>query len=432
MQRLLILTLVLIGCVYPVFSQSLSAQERDRALIMLKSARDDIKKNYYDPNFRGMDLDARSKLAEEKIKQAKSNAEVFGIIAQMLLEFNDSHTVFLPPQRSTRVEYGWEMQTFGDNTYVIAVKPKTDAEAKGVKPGDKVLKIDGIAPNRSNLWIYHYLYNALAPRPIVRMEIQSPGEQPRLVEVTAKLRERKKVFDLTDTIDFNVFRRELEDEARMIEHKLVELGDVGIWRMPAFDLSEDDVDNGVNKAKKFKTLILDLRRNGGGDEKTMLRLIGNLFDRDITVGNIKRRKEEKPLVAKTRGDGGFKNNLIVLIDSESASAAEVVARVVQLEKRGTVLGDRTSGKVMRSRLYPHQMGIDTVVFYGVSVTDADVIMSDGKSLEGVGVSPDEMLLPTSEDLRAQKDSVLSRAAAAAGTKLDPAEAGKFFPFKWKP
>lgn len=432
MQRLLILTLVLIGCVYPVFSQSLSAQERDRALIMLRSARDDIKKNYYDPNFRGMDLEARSKLAEEKIKQAKSNAEVFGIIAQMLLEFNDSHTVFLPPQRSTRVEYGWEMQTFGDNTYVIAVKPKTDAEAKGVKPGDKVLKIDGIAPNRSNLWIYHYLYNALAPRPIVRMEIQSPGEQPRLVEVTAKLRERKKVFDLTDTIDLNVFRRELEDEARMIEHKLIELGDVGIWRMPAFDLSEDDVDNGVNKAKKFKTLILDLRRNGGGDEKTMLRLIGNLFDRDITVGNIKRRKEEKPLVAKTRGDGGFKNNLIVLIDSESASAAEVVARVVQLEKRGTVLGDRTSGKVMRSRLYPHQMGIDTVVFYGVSVTDADVIMSDGKSLEGVGVSPDEMLLPTSEDLRAQKDSVLSRAVAAAGTTLDPAEAGKFFPFKWKP
>lgn len=432
MLRLLIIVLVLIGCVYPAFSQSLSAQERDRALIMLRSARDDIKKNYYDPNFRGMDLDARSKLAEEKIKQAKSNAEVFGIIAQMLLEFNDSHTIFLPPQRSTRVEYGWEMQTFGDNTYVIAVKPKTDAEAKGVKPGDKVLKIDGIAPNRSNLWIYHYLYNALAPRPIVRMEIQSPGEQPRLVEVTAKLRERKKVFDLTDTIDLNVFRRELEDEARMIEHKLIELGDVGIWRMPAFDLSEDDVDNGVNKAKKFKTLILDLRRNGGGDEKTMLRLIGNLFDRDITVGNIKRRKEEKPLVAKTRGDGGFKNNLIVLIDSESASAAEVVARVVQLEKRGTVLGDRTSGKVMRSRLYPHQMGIDTVVFYGVSVTDADVIMSDGKSLEGVGVSPDEMLLPTSEDLRAQKDSVLSRAVAAAGTTLDPAEAGKFFPFKWKP
>jgi len=431
-QRLLVLTFLLIACVHPAFSQ-LSSQDRDRALIMLKAARDDIKKNYYDPGFRGIDLEGRSKAAEERIKQAKSNAEVFGIIAQMLLDFNDSHTIFLPPQRSTRVEYGWQMQTFGDDTFVIAVKPKSDAEAKGIKPGDKVLKIDGIAPNRSNLWIYYYLYTALAPRPVVRIELQGPGEQPRLLEVTAKLREGKKVFDLTDTIDVNAYWRDLEDEARMNQHKTVEIGaDVGVWRMPSFDLSEDEVDNIVNKVKKHKTLILDLRRNGGGDEKTLLRLIGNLFDRDITVGNIKRRKEEKALIAKTRGDSGFKNNLIVLIDSESSSAAEVLARVVQMEKRGTVLGDRSSGKVMRSRLYSHQIGLETVVYYGVSVTDADLIMSDGKSLEGAGVTPDEVLLPTGEDLRAQKDAVLARAVATAGGTIDPMEAGKFFPFKWKP
>src|SRR4029078_5816988 len=96
----------------------------------------------------------------------------------------------------------------------------------------------------------------------------------------------------------------------------------------------------------------------------------------------------------------------------------------QLEKRGTVLGDRTSGMVMRSRLYPHQIGLETLVFYGVSLTDADVIMGDGKSLEGMGVQPDEILLPTAEDIRSQKDSVLARAVAMAGGTLDPAEAGK--------
>jgi C-terminal processing protease CtpA/Prc len=429
---LLVSIFILLGCAHPVLSQ-LSGQDRDRGLIMLKAARDDIRKHYYDPNFRGIDLDARTNLAEERIKQAKSNGEVFGHIAQMLLDFNDSHTIFLPPPRSARVEYGWQMQTFGDNCYVIAVKPKSDAEAKGIKPGDKVLKIDGIAPNRANLWIYYYLYTALAPRPIVKVEMQSPGEQPRQMELKAKVQTGKKIFDLTDTIDLNAYWRDLEDEARMNDHRSYEVNkEIGIWRMPSFDLTEDGVDERVDKVKKYKTLILDLRRNGGGAEETLLRLIGNFFDRDITVGNIKRRKDSKPLVAKTRGDSGFKGRLLVLVDSESGSASEVLARVVQLEKRGTILGDRSSGKVMRSRFYPHQIGLETVVFYGVSVTDADVIMSDGNSLETVGVSPDELSLPTGEDLRAQKDSVLSRAVAIAGGTLDPVEAGKLFPFKWKP
>ena len=432
MRRLLTLAVVLFACVSPIFAQ-LSSQDRDRALIMLKAARDDIKKNYFDPNFRGIDLEGRSKAAEEQIKQAKSNAEVFGIIAQLLLDFNDSHTLFLPPQRTSRIEYGWQMQTFGDDTYVIAVKPKSDAETQGIKPGDKVLRIDGIAPNRSNLWIYYYIYSTLSPRPVVKMEVQSPGEQPRMVEVKAKVKEGKKVFDLTDAIDIHSYLTDQEDESRLNQHKFVEINnEVGIWRMPAFDLDQDGVDSYINKVKKYKTLILDLRRNGGGDEKAMLALIGNLFDRDINVGNLKRRKEEKPLVAKTRGDSGFKNNLIVLIDSQSGSAAEVVARVVQLEKRGKLIGDRSSGKVMRSRLYPHQIGLETQVFYAVSVTDADVLMGDGKSLEGTGVTPDEVMLPTGEDLRALKDPVLARAVSIAGINLDPVEAGKFFPFKWKP
>ena len=171
--RLLVYLFVVFGFTNQLFPQSLSSQDRDRGVIMLKTVRDDIRKNYYDPGFRGIDLDARIKLAEERIKQAKSNAEVFGIIAQVLLDFQDSHTVFLPPQRTARVEYGWRMQTFGDNCFVMAVKPRSDAEAKGLKPGDLVRKVDGIAPNRSNLWIYYYLYTALAPRPVVKVEVKA-------------------------------------------------------------------------------------------------------------------------------------------------------------------------------------------------------------------------------------------------------------------
>jgi C-terminal processing protease CtpA/Prc len=78
------------------------------------------------------------------------------------------------------------------------------------------------------------------------------------------------------------------------------------------------------------------------------------------------------------------------------------------------------------------MGVDTIVTYAASVTDADVIMSEGQSLERVGVTPDETSLPTADNLRARQDPVLSRAAEILGVKLDPVEAGKLFPFRWTP
>jgi C-terminal processing protease CtpA/Prc len=105
---------------------------------------------------------------------------------------------------------------------------------------------------------------------------------------------------------------------------------------------------------------------------------------------------------------------------------------MQLEKRGVVLGDQTSGSVMEARGYSYNQGVDTMFFYSFSVTGADLIMKDGKSLEHVGVTPDEIVLPTAQDLAEGRDPALARAAELAGLKLDAAEAGKLFPFEWLP
>jgi len=412
-----------------------SAFDRDRGRTMLNIIKSDLKKYYYDPDFRGMDIEARFKKAEDKIKEATSQGQIFGIIAQALVDLEDSHTYFVPPSRSFTTEYGWQMQIVGEKCFVIAVKPGSDAEAKGLKEGDEIYTIDGIGPVRENLWKIQYTYQALRPRPGVRLVVIKPNGQEQQLDVMAKVTQGKRVLDLTGggggNDIFDLIRQQ-ESQERLDRHRYYELGEeLFIWKMPAFDLDESKVDDMIGKVKKRKALILDLRGNGGGYEITLLRMVSNLFDREIKLGDVKRRKETKPLVAKTRGDNVFTGKLIVLIDSKSGSAAELFSRIVQLEKRGTVIGDVSAGAVMRSKHYDHELGVDTVIFYGASITDADIIMTDGKSLERVGVIPDEVKIPTAAQLAAKLDPVLAYAASLAGVTISPEKAGGLFPIEWK-
>lgn len=434
---LILLTLMLCaGTMLSGFAQTApTGYERDRGRAMLNIIKNDLKKYYYDPNFHGMDLDARFKEADEKMKTATSQGQILGIIAQVLVELDDSHTFFVPPARSFTTEYGWQMQMIGKKCYVIAVKPGSDAEAKGLKEGDEIISLDGIGPIRENLWKINYTYQALRPRSGVRLVVIKPDGKEQQLDVMAKVTQGKRILDLTggdSGSDIFDLIRQAENQERLDRHRYYELGEeLMIWKMPAFDLSEPKVDEMLSRAKKRKALILDLRGNGGGYETTLLRMISNVFDRDIKLGEVKRRKETKPLVAKTRGDDTFPGKLIVLIDSKSGSAAELFSRTVQLEKRGTVIGDVSAGAVMRSKQYDHDLGVDTVIFFGASITDADVIMTDGKSLERIGVIPDEVKVPTASELAAKLDPVLAYAAFLAGVNISSEKAGALFPIEWK-
>lgn len=429
--------LFLVGLLTPqtIRAQSFDRIERERALLMLSNVKNQLKKNYYDPNIRGMDVDARFKLAEEKIKQATSLGQAFGVIAQALLDLNDSHTFFSPPSRAVSVEYGWEMQAIGDQCYVVAVKPGSDAEAKGIKPGDLVMSIDGFKPSRKELWKIEYYYYQLSPRPGMRLVVQSPGQEARQVEVAAKVRQERRVIDLAGknaNLDVNELIRETEVSAQLRRHRFQKIGTAVIWKMPSFSFSPEQVDSIIGEyVRGHSALILDLRGNGGGYIDTLERLAGFFFDHDVKIADRKGRKPMKPMVGKTRGKDGFTGKLVVLVDSKSGSSSELFARMVQLEKRGVVIGDTSAGAVMQSIFHSQEMGVNTIVMYGTSITDADVIMADGKSLEHTGVQPDELLRPTAEDMAAKRDPVLVRAAELLNIQLDPAKAGAMFPVEWR-
>lgn len=400
---------------------------------MLKDVYDGLRKNYYDPKWHGIDLDAQYKKAEATLATARNIGDQFGIIASFLEPLNDSHTFFEPPARDVRREYGYELQMVGDRCFVTAVRPDGPAAEK-LSPGDEILAWQGVKPARNTLWKMEYAFDHLYALDVHRFDVRTPDGAERKVEVTAKQTRMKQLLDLTSA-DGDIWQliREQENSDHINRQRTEQFpGKLMIWNMPEFDFTDDTADRLLREARKYPALVLDLRGNPGGYVKSLEYLVGGVMDHDVIISKrIGRKPNLKPQVAKARPSSAYKGKLIVLIDSRSASAAELFARVVQLEHRGTVLGDLSSGSVMESRFYPWHQGVDTVFTYGASITDADLIMADGKSLEHTGVTPDELILPTAEDLAKGRDPVLARAAELAGVKLDPSSAGRLFPVEWR-
>jgi C-terminal processing protease CtpA/Prc len=81
----------------------------------------------------------------------------------------------------------------------------------------------------------------------------------------------------------------------------------------------------IDKARKHKALIIDLRGNHGGLEETLKSLVGSILDHDVKIGDLISPENAKSMTAKSKGKNSFTGKLIVLIDSESASASELFA-----------------------------------------------------------------------------------------------------------
>ena len=109
---------------------------------MLDKILADIKESYYDPNFHGVDLDKQFEHDRQLITSAKSQDEALLYVAAAVESLGDSHTHFKPPVRPYAVDYGWTMQAVGDSAcYLTHVRPNSDAAAKGLQAGERVMSI---------------------------------------------------------------------------------------------------------------------------------------------------------------------------------------------------------------------------------------------------------------------------------------------------
>jgi C-terminal processing protease CtpA/Prc len=284
--------------------------------------------------------------------------------------------------------------------------------------------VNGYAAIREDAWKIDYVFRTLRPQPGLRLVLRSTDGSERQVDAMAELRPRTQ--DPWQLID--------QYEHMWQDHrpKYQEFGNKAIVvRLLDFAFDNDRANEILDKVRSHEALILDLRGNPGGYVDFLIRFLGGMFDHEVKIANPVGRKPMKPSLTRTRGGKTFTGKLVVLIDSRSASASELFARVVQLARRGIVVGDRSSGKVMESRIHVHEVGTNGGMFrFALAITEADMVMSDGKSLEHTGVLPDERVLPSPADMAAGRDPALSRAAALVGVELTPEAAGKLFPAEW--
>jgi len=395
---------------------------------MLRDADADVQKHYYDSKFHGIDWRARVQEARKNLETARSMDDAVSEIAALLDSLHDSHTFLLLPPRTHVHDFGFQMEMIGDRCYVVRVRAGGDAEKKGLKQGDEIRAVNGYPVSRKDFRRLVYIVNVLRPQPELRLTLMDARGGQRELEVMAR-------FQLSTVNRYflhqgiNVRVRDAEEERRILRARYFEKGDdLLVVKIPEFSFSASEVDTMVGKMRAHRGVVLDLRGNPGGYVDTLDRLLGGLFQNDLKILDRVGRDATKSVSVTGRHHDAFTGRFAVLIDSESASASEVLARVVQLERRGFIVGDRSSGSVMESRLYPHEVALDSKFSYAISLTDADLVKTDGKSLEHVGVEPDTMILPTDQDLANNRDPALAKAAGLVGARLSPEEAGTILPY----
>jgi C-terminal processing protease CtpA/Prc len=407
----------------PVVAQSI-AIDRRRGEQMLDQIREDLVEHYYDPTFRGIDLDGLIDRARQRINAAGSLGEIFGLLAGVCLDLHDSHTLFIPPSRVQDVRYGWSWRYVGDRALVDRVEDGSDAARDGLRVGDAVLEVAGYTLTRANERTVLYLLTSLRPQPQLQVTAERDGVR-RTLTLEARIRKRRHRIDLDNRLDRYVAEmQEAMANASRPKPKQEWLADgVLYWRLPDFFDAPGAIRSQAARLARSRQVVLDLRGNPGGSLAVLVQVAGLFAPPGTPVVTVRTRAEHARLVVPDDARP-YAGTVVVLVDSQSGSSAEVLARFLQ-QRGARVIGDVTRGAVTGGLLLKHAAGEDDIrVLYSVMVTVSDVLMPDGARLEGVGVRPDIVSLPTPDDLERAADPVLSRAAALLDVTLDPQRAGR--------
>jgi carboxyl-terminal processing protease len=149
------------------------------------------------------------------------------------------------------------------------------------------------------------------------------------------------------------------------------------------------------EAKGIKKLVLDLRNDPGGLLDASVDVSGKFLPKDSLVVYIQgRQKTDRKDFLTSGPEMPREFPMVVLVNTGSASASEIVAGALQDSKRAVIVGTQTFGKGSVQTVFPLEGG------GGVRLTTAKYYTPNGRSIQNVGITPDiEVKLPTVKEVK---------------------------------
>ncbi len=250
---------------------------------------------------------------------------------------------------------------------ILRVVKGSPAEEAGLLQGDVITKVDGLS---------------IAEMGMAEMEIYITNPEKETLDLTVDRMGTAITVSLTK-VQFNLETVFVEDIQTLIDAAKADDGKTGYLRIEQVGeetSNELKASLAALKAQGVERLIIDLRGNPGGLVDVAVDICKQLVPEGV-IFSYKEKDGQKETYRSYIQEAPFKN-MVVLIDGNTASVAEIMASAMQDSGAATLVGETTYGKgVMQSIFQIDEAG-------GLSLTFAECFRRSGKPLNHVGVTPD--------------------------------------------